>query len=200
MLSSIFYKDYFSNFDCQVVLVDLFHALQQGKRHFEDTHQTLKSILNNFRYGKSTLLSRLIKPRIDRILFAATKVDQVNRSQYPNSRELLDAMLFPAARNADFANIKKKTVALASVKATETVLENSENNQPIEFVRGYLQVNGDYQNGLQEVYYPDGYIPKELPTANALCTEPLYISQFSPTVTRAWLWAKPATHQHGSRY
>lgn len=174
-----FYQNHFARFDCQVVLVDLMYALQQGQAHFEDTQKTLNTLLNSFRHGRSNFLTRLINPKIDRILFAVTKIDQVNRSQYQNLQKLLDVMLLPAARKAEFSNVSHMTLALASVKATETVMEQDVYGKPMEFVRGRLAAD-DFDTEPRELFYPPGAVPDTLPTAESWREQPFAFFNFHP--------------------
>jgi predicted YcjX-like family ATPase len=174
-----FYRDHFARFDCQVVLVDLMYALQQGRAHFDDTQKTLYTLLNSFRHGRSNLVTRLISPKIDRILFAVTKVDQVNRSQYQNLQKLLDVMLLPATRKAEFSNVRHTTLALASLKATETVIEHDVYGQPLEFVRGRLSED-DFNSEPKELFYPPGAVPNDLPTSASWQEQPFSFYTFHP--------------------
>jgi predicted YcjX-like family ATPase len=174
-----FYRDHFARFDCQVVLVDLMYALQQGRAHFDDTRKTLNTLLNSFRHGRSNLVTRLINPKIDRILFAVTKVDQVNRSQYQNLQKLLDVMLLPAARKAEFSNVRHMTLALASLKATETVIEHDVYGQMMEFVRGRLTEDA-FDSEPKELFYPPGAVPHDLPTAQSWQQQPFAFYAFHP--------------------
>jgi hypothetical protein len=72
-----FYREHFAGFDRQIVLVDCLHALDGGAECFRDTQRALARIIESFDYGKGNLLTRLFRPRIDRILFVASKSDHV---------------------------------------------------------------------------------------------------------------------------
>jgi len=72
-----FFRDHFSRLDRQVVLVDALSAFNSGPEALVDLEAALAGILDCFRIGRSTLLSSLFRPRIDRILFAATKADHL---------------------------------------------------------------------------------------------------------------------------
>lgn len=88
-----FHSKYFAGFDRQVVLVDILSVLNAGQEVFADTRVALSEILENFRYGNSSWRTRLFRPRIDRVLIAATKADRVSRDQSPLLRHFLEAML-----------------------------------------------------------------------------------------------------------
>ncbi|HMH60315.1 MAG TPA: YcjX family protein, partial [Bradyrhizobium sp.] len=84
-----FFRDHFSRLDRQVVLVDALSAFNSGPEALVDLEAALAGILDCFRIGRSTLLSSLFRPRIDRILFAATKADHLHHS----SHDRLEAVL-----------------------------------------------------------------------------------------------------------
>ena len=41
----------------------------------------LNQLFNNFHYGSRNFLHRLFSPRIDRLMFVATKADHITRDQ-----------------------------------------------------------------------------------------------------------------------
>ena len=84
-----FFRDHFSRLDRQIVLVDALAAFNAGPEALHDLEAALAGILDCFRIGRSTILSSLFRPRIDRILFAATKADHLHHS----SHDRLEAML-----------------------------------------------------------------------------------------------------------
>jgi len=118
-----FHKQYFAGFDRQVVLADLLTVLNNGEQAFADTREALHEILENFRYGESTWRARLFKPRIDRVLLAATKADRVSRDQSPLLLHLLEAM-FSETREAMAAHgraIEVRYQALSALCCTRDV-------------------------------------------------------------------------------
>src|SRR5258705_6226310 len=84
-----FFRDHFSRLDRQVVLVDALAAFNAGPEALHDLEAALAGILDCFRIGRSTFLSALFRPRIRRILFAATKADHLHHS----SHDRLEAVL-----------------------------------------------------------------------------------------------------------
>ena len=84
-----FFRDHFARLDRQVVLVDALAAFNAGPEALRDLEAALAGILDCFRIGRGTLLSSLFRPRIDRILFAATKADHLHHS----SHDRLEAVL-----------------------------------------------------------------------------------------------------------
>ena len=151
-----FYTNHFSRFDRQIVLVDLFHALNAGSSHFTDCQEALSTILESFRYGSSSLLSRLFNPSITKLLFAASKADHVAANQHANLKQLLELMIAPARRKARFAGLETDVLALSALRATDTV-KTEHHGQQLSCVKGRLK-NEDRDT----VLFP-GEIPPDLP-------------------------------------
>ena len=113
-----FFRDHFSRLDRQIVLVDALAAFNAGPEALRDLEAALSQILECFRIGRSTLLSTLFRPRIDRILFAATKADHLHHSSHDRLEAILRRMVDRAATSATFAGAEVDVVALAAVRAT----------------------------------------------------------------------------------
>jgi len=90
-----FFRDHFSRLDRQIVLVDALAAFNAGPEALADLEAALAGILDCFRIGRSTLLSALFRPKIDRILFAATKaaVRATREATVARGREKLPSIL-----------------------------------------------------------------------------------------------------------
>ena len=115
-----FYKHHFSTFDRQIVLVDCLQPLNAGNESFLDMRQAIEQIMHSFKYGRSNILKRLFAPKIDKILFAATKADHVTPEQHPNLVSLLQQMVYPAWQTAAYDNIEMSCIAMASIQATQS--------------------------------------------------------------------------------
>jgi hypothetical protein len=113
-----FFRDHFSRLDRQVVLVDALAAFNAGPEALHDLEAALTGILDCFRIGRSTLLSSLFRPRIDRILFAATKADHLHHSSHDRLEAVLRRTVAQAAARAEYAGAEIDVVALAAVRAT----------------------------------------------------------------------------------
>jgi len=113
-----FFRDHFSRLDRQVVLVDALAAFNAGPEALQDLEAALAGILDCFRIGRSTLLSSLFRPRIDRILFAATKADHLHHSSHDRLEAVLRRAVARAATRAEYAGAEIDVVALAAVRAT----------------------------------------------------------------------------------
>ncbi len=113
-----FFRDHFARLDRQVVLVDALAAFNAGPEALHDLEAALAGILDCFRIGRSTLFSNLFRPRIDRILFAATKADHLHHSSHDRLEAILRRAVAKAADRAEYAGAAIDVVALAAVRAT----------------------------------------------------------------------------------
>src|ERR1700761_3865492 len=104
-----FFRDHFSRLDRQIVLVDALAAFNAGPEALADLEAALAGILDCFRIGRSTLLSALFRPRIDRILFAATKADHLHQSSHDRLEAVLRRTVARAAERAEYAGDRKST-------------------------------------------------------------------------------------------
>ncbi len=113
-----FFRDHFSRLDRQIVLVDTLAALNAGPAALRDLENALADILQAFRAGRNSLLSALFRPRIDRILFAATKADNLNHTGHDRLEAILRTIVARALARADEFGAAIDVVALAGVRAT----------------------------------------------------------------------------------
>jgi len=113
-----FFRDHFARLDRQVVLVDVLAALNAGVAAVRDLEQALAEVLNAFRTGKNTLLTTLLRPRIDRILFAATKADHLNHVSHDRLEAILRRLTARAIARSENVGAAIDVVALAAVRAT----------------------------------------------------------------------------------
>ncbi len=136
-----FFRDHFSKIDRQIVLVDVMGAVHAGPQAVEDLRNAMSDILASFRPGKNTWLSYILRKRVEKILFAATKADHLHHLQHPQLTGLLRAMLRDAKDRADFKGAKTAAISLASLRATveQTVKHEGEN---LDCVQGVLLETG----------------------------------------------------------
>jgi predicted YcjX-like family ATPase len=113
-----FFRDHFARLDRQIVLVDALSAINQGPAALLDLQRTMEAVLRCFRPGANTLLSSLIAPRIDRLLFAATKADHLHHSSHDRLEAILRLLADQAIARASFAGADVKVLALAALRAT----------------------------------------------------------------------------------
>ena len=117
-----FFRDHFSRLDRQVVLVDALAAFNAGPEALVDLEAALAGILDCFRIGRSTLLASLFRPRIDRILFAATKADHLHHSSHDRLEAVLRRTVSRAVARAEGTGAAIDVVALAAVRATREAM------------------------------------------------------------------------------
>ncbi|MBS0527984.1 MAG: YcjX family protein [Proteobacteria bacterium] len=113
-----FFRDHFSRLDRQVVLVDALAAFNAGPEALHDLEAALAGILDCFRVGHSTFLSSMFRPRIDRILFAATKADHLHHTSHDRLEAILRRTVERAASRAEVAGATIDVIALSAVRAT----------------------------------------------------------------------------------
>ncbi len=89
-----------------------------GPEALVDLEAALAGILDCFRIGRSTLLSSLFRPRIDRILFAATKADDLHHSSHDRLEAVLRRTVNRAVARAEDTGADIDVVALAAARAT----------------------------------------------------------------------------------
>jgi predicted YcjX-like family ATPase len=140
-----FFRDHFARLDRQIVLVDALAAFNAGPEALHDLEAALAGILDCFRIGRSTFLSALFRPRIDRILFAATKADHLHHSSHDRLEAILRRMLDRTAMRAELAGATVDVVALAAVRATrEAQVQRGRDRLPS--ILG-TPMNGEVANG-----------------------------------------------------
>lgn len=172
-----FYKDYFVNFDRQIILVDCLQPLNSGPEAFKDMQTALNQLMQSFHYGQRTLLRRLFAPRIDKLMFAATKADHITPDQHANLVSLLQQLVKDAWQHVAFEGINVDCVGLASVQATESgVIEK--NGQKIPTLKGYR-----LDDGKPLVVYP-GAVPARLPSAEFWQQQGFSFDEFRPLPMR----------------
>jgi predicted YcjX-like family ATPase len=117
-----FFRDHFARLDRQIVLVDALAAFNAGPEALHDLEAALAGILDCFRIGRSTILSSLFRPRIDRILFAATKADHLHHQSHDRLEAILRRTVAKAAARAEHAEAAIDVVALSAVRATREAM------------------------------------------------------------------------------
>ena len=117
-----FFRDHFARLDRQIVLVDALAAFNSGPDALHDLEAALAGILDCFRIGRSTILSSLFRPRIDRILFAATKADHLHHVSHDRLEAVLRRAVSGAAARAEQTGAEIDVVALAAIRATREAL------------------------------------------------------------------------------
>lgn len=150
-----FYLRHFARLDRQIVLIDCLGPLNRGAEAFEDVRLTMEEILRNFHYGPRDLLRRLFSPRIDRLVFAASKSDHVTADQHPRLLALLRALIRDSEQGPRYEAVPVHSLCLAAIRASEEVVVQASDG-PHPALRGLLM------NGEPITFYP-GEVPDRLP-------------------------------------
>ncbi|MGC1577578.1 MAG: YcjX family protein [Beijerinckiaceae bacterium] len=113
-----FFREHFAGLDRQVVLVDLLMPLNAGARAVADLETALDHVLAAFRVGRNSLLSSLFAPRIERVLFAATKADLLHHTSHDRLQAILGLLVERAFRRSRESGAKTHVLALAALRST----------------------------------------------------------------------------------
>ncbi len=117
-----FFRDHFARLDRQIVLVDTLAAINAGPDALLDLQHALDQVLDCFQTGRKTLLSTLLRPRIEKILFAATKADHLHHTSHDRLEIILKRLVQDATGKGDLAGAQVDVVALAAVRATREAM------------------------------------------------------------------------------
>jgi predicted YcjX-like family ATPase len=160
-----FFRDHFARLDRQVVLVDALAALNAGPEALRDLQDALTTILDCFRAGRRTFVSALIRPRVERILFAATKADHLHHANHDRLEAVLRRLVERSAGRATLAGAEIDVVALAAVRATREVrVRRGRDDLPaiVGVPAKGERANGETFDGETEVATFPGDIPANL--------------------------------------
>ncbi|WP_404801885.1 YcjX family GTP-binding protein [Bosea spartocytisi] len=116
-----FFRDHFARLDRQIVLVDVLAALDAGAPALADLETALGQALAAFSVGRNSWLSSLFAPRIERVLFAATKADHIHHSSHDRLAAVMSLLVSRALTRAQGAGAQVEAMALAAVRATHEV-------------------------------------------------------------------------------
>jgi len=116
-----FHQKHFARLDRQIVLIDLAGHLSQEEERADASAQALDGVLAALRIGGSSWLPRWLAPRIDRVLFAATKADHLPSDQHQALQEQLRRKLDASLRRTAYSGARLETMPLASIRATREV-------------------------------------------------------------------------------
>jgi predicted YcjX-like family ATPase len=121
-----FYRDFFSGIDRQIVLVDVLTALNSGPLYLDDMRQALSNISDSFSYGSQNRISQLFTPKIDKVVFAATKADQIVATDHLSLVQLLSSLVEQAYETAEFEGVRPEILAVAGVRSSIEVDHDGE--------------------------------------------------------------------------
>ncbi len=131
-----FFRDHFSRLDRQIVLVDALAALNAGPAAMRDLEIALSDVLTAFRAGRSNIFSALFRPKIDRILFAATKADHLHHTSHDRLEAILRHLTAKAIARVEGVGAEVDVIGLAAVRATREARVNGHGGPALEAVIG----------------------------------------------------------------
>lgn len=183
-----FYRDHFLNFDRQIVLADCLKPLNNGKHSFSDLELAISMILESYSYGKSSLFSRLFSPKIDKLLFCATKADHVTPEQHAPMVSLLNQLIHQNKQHLNYEAVDVKTLAIASVKAT-TSGSGKYKGKDVPVIQGVSIAKAPASSGEDDIdtkvfgevitVFP-GAVPQQLPNDSYWQSNAFNFIEFAP--------------------
>ncbi len=151
-----FFHNHFARIDRQVVLVDALGAMHRGRPAVRELRDTMSGLMEAFRPGRNRFLKKLLGGRrVEKILFAATKVDHLHHKQHGDLAAFMDSLVRQSRDRADFAGAETASMCLASLRAT-TEASVKQNGDTLDCVQG--QVFGK----ASPVAFHPGAVPKTL--------------------------------------
>jgi predicted YcjX-like family ATPase len=165
-----FFRDHFARLDRQIVLVDALSALNSGPAALRDLENALSEVLGAFRAGRASRFASVFRPRIDRILFAATKADHLHHRSHDRLEAILRLLTAKAIARAEGVGAAIDVIALAAVRATREA-EIRQGGETLEAIIGVPErgetIGGDTFDGVAEA----AVFPGELPADPATIVE-----------------------------
>jgi predicted YcjX-like family ATPase len=159
-----FFRDHFARLDRQVVLVDALAAFNSGPNALFDLEAALAGILDCFHIGRGTILNALFRPKIDRILFAATKSDHLHHISHDRLEAVLRRAVARAVMRAEDTGATIDVVALAAVRATREA-QVTRGRESLPSILGTPMsgesANGEIFDGNTEVATFPGELPED---------------------------------------
>jgi len=178
-----FYREHFVRFDRQIVLADCLKPLNKGKDSFADLELAMTMILESYNYGKSGVFSRLFSPKIDKLLFGATKADHVTPEQHAPMVALLNQLIHQNKQLLSYDAVEVKTLAIASVKATNAGMSKHK-GKDVPVIQGQrLNPSGNENKenifGQKITVFP-GAVPRLLPKEEYWQSNSFNFIEFAP--------------------
>ncbi|MDB5508309.1 MAG: amino acid regulated cytosolic protein [Hyphomicrobiales bacterium] len=159
-----FFRDHFARLDRQIVLVDALSALNSGPAAVRDLETAMTDVLMAFRAGRASFLTTLFRPRVDRILFAATKADHLHHTSHDRLEAILRHLTARAIARAEGVGAEVDVIALAAVRATREASVR-QGRETLDAIVGTPlpgeTVGGETFDGAQEVAIFPGSLPAD---------------------------------------
>ena len=159
-----FFRDHFARLDRQIVLVDMLSALNSGPAALSDLETALDGVMAAFRAGRASRLGSIVRPRVDRILFAATKADHLHHSDHDRLEAILKALTQRAIARAEGVGATIDVIALAAVRATREA-EIRHGGETLQAIVGVPEagerIGGETFDGAAEAAVFPGRLPDD---------------------------------------
>jgi predicted YcjX-like family ATPase len=159
-----FFRDHFARLDRQIVLVDLLTPLNAGASAVADLEAALDHVLAAFRVGRNSLLSSLFAPRIEKVLFAASKADLLHHTSHDRLQAILGLLVERAFQRASESGAKTHVLALSALRATgEATVREGDATLPA--VTGVPEkgesIDGEIFDGTEKAAIYPGDLPED---------------------------------------
>jgi uncharacterized protein len=159
-----FFRDHFARLDRQIVLVDALSALNSGPAALADLESALSEVMRAFRAGRASRLGSVFRPRIDRILFAATKADHLHHTSHDRLEAILRALTKKAIARAEGVGAEIDVIALAAIRATREA-EIRTGGETLDAIIGVPEkgetIGGQVFDGVAEAAVFPGELPAD---------------------------------------
>lgn len=116
-----FFKEFIEPINRQVVLVDVLNVLHGGEESLQEMMHALEAIGESFEYNGG-----LFHSRIEKVLYAATKVDQVVSQDHDNVRQLLSSIVRKSLERIKGAQADLRVEAVAAVRSSHAQTQDNE--------------------------------------------------------------------------
>ena len=157
-----FFRNHFARLDRQIVLVDALSALNSGPAAVRDLELALSDLLLAFRAGRTSRWATLFRPRIDRILFAATKADHLHHTSHDRLEAILRVLTARAIARAEGVGARVDVIAMAAVRATREAAV-TQGRDTLDAIVGTPmageRIDGEVFDGLAEAAVFPGELP-----------------------------------------
>ena len=129
-----------------------------------DLENALSEVLNAFRAGRSSTLTSIFRPRVDRILFAATKADHLHHASHDRLEAILRVLTAKAIARAEGVGADIDVIALAAVRATREA-QIRHQGQQLDAIIGVPEagekLDGQVFDGTAEAAVFPGELPQD---------------------------------------
>ncbi len=157
-----FFRDHFSRLDRQIVLVDALSALNAGPEAIRDLENALADVLAAFKVGQNSVLNALFSPRIEKVIFAATKADHLHHTSHDRLEGIVRLLVGRAAAKVEVSGAQMDVIALASVRATRE-MSAARGKQSVPCIAGIPLAGEQLGNEVFDGKAEAAVFPGELP-------------------------------------